>query len=74
MLIQLVDFRGWETAGLWEDLKFDIAHQRDMARIAIVGEKAWERWGTTLSNPFFRGEMKFFDRSQMDEARRWLSS
>ena len=74
MLVELVDFRGWDAAGLWEDLRFDFSHQRDMARVAIVGEKAWERWGTSLSKPFFKAEMRFFDRGEMDEARRWLSS
>lgn len=72
MLIELTDFRGWEPGAAWEDLKFGIQHRKDFERIAVVGEKGWERWGTMLSKPFLPGEMRFFEKDQAGQARAWI--
>jgi hypothetical protein len=73
MLIQLEDFHGWDLPALWEDLKFDTTHQNDMGRVAIVGDKAWQEWGTRLSKPFFKAEMRYFDHDKAADARAWLT-
>ena len=57
---------------LWEELKFDVTHQWAFRRIAVVEERRWQGWGTWLSRPLFRAEMRYFDRSRMEEARAWL--
>ena len=36
----------------------------------MVGEKAWQKWMTKLSEPFF--DAKYFDKSQLEEAWRWV--
>ncbi len=74
ILIELEDFRGWTLGALWEELKFDTTHQSDMGRVAIVGERAWQDWGTRLSKPFFKAEMRYFDRAQAAEAKAWLEA
>ena len=72
MVIELApDFSGWDIGGLWRELKFDIRHKDNFARIAIVGESRWEEWGTRLFDPLFRTEMKFFGRADLDSAERW---
>ena len=70
--IELKDFRGWSPAALWRDIKFDMRHQADMDRVAIVGENRWEKWLTQLSRPFFRADVRYFAREHADEARRWV--
>jgi hypothetical protein len=72
ILIELDDFHGWDLPGLWQELKFDTTHQSDMGRVAIVGDRAWQEWGTRLSKPFFKAELRYFDRDQAD-ARAWLT-
>lgn len=72
LYIVLRDFRGWDLEGAWRDLKFDIEHQDEMDRIAIVGEKTWEKWGTKLSEPFFKADVRFFTPDHAAEARAWL--
>ena len=67
------DFSGWSVAALWRDLKFDYAHREQFGRMAVVGDKRWEKWGAELSNPFFPGEMRFFERGREAEAEEWLS-
>ena len=74
VLIELQDFHGWDLPGLWEELKFDIAHLSDMGRVAIVGDKAWQEWGTRLSTPFVEAEMRYFDHGRTAEAREWLTA
>lgn len=70
--IELKDFGGWDPEGLWKDVKFDASHQDDMDRIAIVGENKWEEWGTKLSKPFFKVDMRFFTPDRAAEARAWF--
>lgn len=72
LYIELNDFRGWDAKGLWKDLEFDVKHQDDMQRIAIVGDKAWEEWGTKLSKPFFKADMRYFTPDEAEAARQWV--
>ena len=39
MLVQMHDFHGWTAGALWQDIKFDLKHFRDIERLALVGEK-----------------------------------
>lgn len=72
LLIELDEFRGWDIAALWEELKFDTRHQDDLGRVAIVGDKTWQEWGTLLSKPFFKAQMRYFDRDEAVDPRSWL--
>jgi hypothetical protein len=73
LMIVLEDFRGWDIAALWEDLKFDVRHSGDFGRIAVLGNSTLEKWGTTLSKPFLGSEMRYFDLKDRAAARAWLS-
>lgn len=73
MLIELgPDFAGWTSAGLWSDAKFDARHAERFGPIAVVGDKRWEKWGTEVSDPFFKAEMRFFERDDLLAAEAWL--
>ena len=34
MLVVMHDFHGWTAGALWEDIKFDMHHFRDIGRLA----------------------------------------
>ena len=72
VMISLHDCQGWEPSALWEDIKFDVKHQDDLAKVAIVGETDVEKWGTKLSKPFFKAPIKYFEDGDEEAARRWL--
>lgn len=73
MLVELGPaFSGWSLGGLWNDLKFDFKHRRQFGRIAVLGDKSWQKRLTEVSIPLFRGEMRFFEVSRRDEAEQWL--
>ena len=72
ILFSMHDFHGWTAGALWEDVKFDVKHWKDIERLAIVGESKWEQGMATFCKPFTMAKIKYFDQSQADEARKWL--
>jgi hypothetical protein len=72
LYFELQDFHGWELSALWEDLKFDFKHRNDFSRVAVVGDKQWEKWLTNLSKPFTKAAVKYFDLHEKEAAKRWI--
>ena len=73
ILVELVDFHGWTAGALWEDTKFALRHFNDIERLAIVGDSQWEKGMAYFCKPFTGAEVKYFDHSKIDEARKWIS-
>jgi len=73
VLLELDDFRGWDTHAAWDDFRFVMKHHRDIERIAIVGDKRWEKLLARLARPFVEAEQQYFDRRQLAEAQSWLA-
>ncbi len=73
LLAQFHDFHGWDMHALWDDIKFSTKHCFDIERIALVGEKTWEKWMATVCKPFTMAKIKYFDASQIDAAWAWLA-
>ncbi|MGE0822111.1 MAG: STAS/SEC14 domain-containing protein [Candidatus Binatia bacterium] len=73
LLIKMSDFRGWSPSALWEDLKFDVRHYRDVSRVALVGKKPSQEGLATLSKPFTGAEVKFYLEQDIDAARQWVT-
>ena len=73
ILFEMHDFHGWEMGAMWEDIKFATKHCRDVERIAMVGEKNWEKWMAMICKPFTMSKIKYFEDGQQDEARQWLT-
>ena len=72
VLLKTHDFHGWTAGALWEDIKFDAKHFRDIERLAIVGEKKWEKGMATFCKPFTTAKIRFFEHQQADDARSWI--
>ncbi len=72
VLFEMRDFHGWTAGALWQDIKFDLKHFRDIERIAMIGDKAWERGMATFCRPFTSAKIRYFDREQADEAQKWI--
>lgn len=70
MLVICDQFQGWEARAAWDDFKFGLRHGREFSKIAIVGDKPWEKAAARIGSWFMEGDMQFFeDRGQ---AMRWL--
>ena len=72
LLFEMHDFHGWDAGALWEDIKFDVKHFADIERLAMVGDKKWEEWMAKFCQPFTSADIRYFDRSQMEQARMWI--
>lgn len=74
VFLETHDFHGWKAGALWEDIKFDLKHFSDVERVAIVGEKKWEKGMATFCKPFTTAEIRFFEHANADDARAWIES
>ena len=73
LLAQFQDFHGWDLHALWDDIKFATTHCLAIERIAMVGEKAWEKWMAKVCKPFTMAKIRYFDASELDAAKAWLA-
>ncbi len=74
MLVEMHDFHGWTAGGLWQDIKFDARHFKDIERIAMVGETKWQHGMSVFCRPFTAAKIRYFEHSQMEEARAWVNA
>jgi len=72
VLVLMEDFHGWDAAGLWRDIKFDAKHFRDFDRIALVGERTWEKGMAKFCKPFTTAKIRYFAPDEIEQAREWI--
>ena len=73
VLAQFYDFHGWDLHALWDDIKFSTTHCTKIERIALVGDKAWEKWMAKVCRPFTMAKIRYFDASEIEPAMEWLA-
>ena len=66
------DFHGWDMHALWDDIKFATTHCTKLDRIALVGDRAWEKWMAGVCKPFTMAKLRYFDAAEVDAAWAWL--
>ena len=66
------DFHGWDLPALWDDIKFATTHRTKFDKIALVGEKSWEKWMAGVCKPFTMAKVQYFDAADIDKAWAWL--
>jgi hypothetical protein len=72
VLFEMSQFHGWEAKALWDDIKFDLGHFKDIERLAMVGEQKWQKGMAAFCKPFTTATIRYFDHNQADAARAWL--
>ena len=72
LLAQFEDFHGWDLHALWDDIKFSTKHCLDLERIALVGDKTWEKWMAKVCKPFTMAKIRYFQVSETAAAWAWL--
>jgi hypothetical protein len=58
VLFEVHDFHCWTGPALWEDVKLYLHHFKDIERIAVIGEKAWEHGMATICKAFTAAEIR----------------
>ena len=72
VLFDMRDFHGWEAGALWDEIKVDIKHLSDIERLAMVGNKEWEKQMSLFCRPFTTAKIRYFDDTNAAEAWAWL--
>jgi hypothetical protein len=72
LLAAFEDFHGWDLHALWDDIKFSTTHCLDIERIALVGDRTWEKWMAKVCKPFTMAKIRYFDIAEIDDAWKWL--
>ncbi len=72
LLFQMEAFHGWDMQAAWDDLVFGLEINKDVERVAIVGDQQWEATIAKLMRIFTRGAVRYFDHQQKDAAWEWV--
>ncbi len=70
MLIDMRAIEGWEPRAAWDDFKFGLEHRSDFSKMAIVGEKTWQKLSAKISGWWVSGETRYFE--EREAALAWL--
>ena len=74
ILVLAEHFAGWEKGGTWSDFSFQIAHDDDIERMAIVGEERWRDLALLFTSQGMRPfPVEYFVPERLAEARAWLA-
>ena len=74
LFFEMEDFHGWEMQAAWDDLKLGLKINRNLERIALVGDSRWEKWLAGAAGLFADGEVRYYDHEHRDDAWEWLES
>jgi hypothetical protein len=74
-LFILEEFRGWKREGDWGDITFLTDHDKDIAKIAVVGDEKWRDLVCAfLAKGFRQAAVEFFLPADIAKARAWLQA
>lgn len=73
LLIDATHLEGWETmAALEKHIGFVKDHQARVERIALITGHDWQAWLIGAVKLFVHPEVKAFDKSETQDALRWI--
>jgi hypothetical protein len=74
LLFILDRFEGWEKNSKWGDMGFYIKHDKDLEKIAIVGDEQWRDEALMFAGAGLRkAAVEYFTPAEIDRARAWLA-
>ena len=66
------NFKGWKTRAFWDDLKMAVTKRDAFDKVAVVGFTDGQRRMTKMFRPFTKADVKYYDRSHVQDAWQWL--
>ncbi|NOX27123.1 MAG: STAS/SEC14 domain-containing protein [Gammaproteobacteria bacterium] len=70
VFVDALELEGWELRAAWDDLKLGLKHNKDFNKIAILGQKKWQKYLAKIASWFISGEVKYFE--EVNAAFYWL--
>lgn len=73
-LLVLVDYpQDFEPRAAWDDILFWITHIREIERLAVVGQGAWEKRMERIETFLLHAQIRYYDALHLEDARAWLN-
>lgn len=73
LIFEMIHFDGWTLGAAWQDLKFSCKHFSDIERIAIVGDRKWEKAMAVVCKPFTKAKIRYFSIASSQNAMDWIT-
>lgn len=74
-LFILENFHGWKREGDWGDISFLTEHDKDIGKIAVVGDEEWrDLVYAFLAKGFRQAAVEYFLPADLAKARAWLGA
>ncbi len=70
-LIDGTELEGWEPRAAWDDFRIGLKHGNEFEKVAIYGNKDWQKLAAKIGGWFVSGEIKYFENS--NDAVTWLN-
>jgi hypothetical protein len=74
ILEQIRELPGFDPSFVWEGIKFDIKHMKDISHCAVVSDKGWVGPFAKAAGVFISCKIRVFGLNELNEARKWLES
>ena len=72
ILEEIRDLSGVEPSALWEGIRFDFHHLKDISHCAVVSDKGWVGPIAKASGAFIACKIRVFPLAEIEPAREWL--
>ncbi|WKE66895.1 STAS/SEC14 domain-containing protein [Gallaecimonas kandeliae] len=71
VLFDATELEGWELRAAWDDFRLGLKHGGEFDKIALLGNKGWQKLAARVGAWFVSGEVKYFE--DEGEALDWLA-
>lgn len=68
------NFEGWGVRSAVDEVVYNVKHTNDFKKVAVVGDSNWEKAMTDFTKIYNRGEVRFFDRENINKALSWVGA
>ena len=72
LMLDLEAFEGEKAKAWGADLKFGRDFRKKIEKLAIIGDKRWQKWIAGIADPFYAREAKFFPTTDREVAWEWV--
>jgi len=69
---EMTNYKGWTFRAFWRDLYMDLKYRNKVEKIAMVGEKRWEKWLADAIRPFSGAQVRYYNHLRKEEAKQWI--
>ncbi|WP_266203045.1 SpoIIAA family protein [Pontibacter kalidii] len=69
---EMVNLNWVKPGAALENALFDLVHGRAYDRVAMVGEKVWQKWAANLISPVKKKGVRYYELHEREKAMQWV--